>query len=269
MLTPTHFDEYFHNPRINMERQVYKDISHDDACKLGLEVIQLKYDGWWTFLEIKNGTMSFYSRTRRLFKSEPIADPTLDCCLVGEHMQGTQWSQSPDRLGKTFLFDAWRVNGQDLSLVPYADRYRILKAVHARLPSTFQLVQNYPMTSFPDLWALCDEGGGFEGLVYRMRRSVVPVCIFRNKRTFTTDLIVTDFLPGEGKYEGVLGAIRGTTPDGVTVDVGGGFEDEDRRMIWGERDFYMGKKFEVEYRKKFESGSLRHPNFKRWRLNDF
>jgi ATP-dependent DNA ligase len=65
----------------------------------------------------------------------------------------------------------------------------------------------------------------------------------------------------------MLGAIRAHTSSGVIIDVGGGFTDTQRREIWDNQDLYLGKPFEVEARARFESGSLRHPNFVRWRFD--
>lgn len=248
-----------------MERQLYRDCTYEQAVRDEMEVIQLKYDGWWSRIHIKDGVIKFHSRTGRVFKEEPTNDFELDCVLVGEHMFGTQWAQHPDRIGSTFLFDVWKVGIHDLSNTPYTERWSVLRSILQRLPSKFHVIANYPMSSYHDLWALCDSEDGFEGLVYRKKRAIVPVCIFRQKVTFTEDLIAIDFLQGEGKYSEVLGAIQGATSTGVLVKVGGGFNDEDRQLIWGEQDFYRGKVFEVEARKKFESGSLRSPNFVRWR----
>jgi hypothetical protein len=254
-----YFDKYS-----NMERQLYKDATLADAQAKGFDTIQLKYDGWWSCITIKNSTINYQSSAGRIFKSDLIAEP-LDCTLVGEHMHGTQWSQDVSRLGKTFVFDIWKYGEYDLANVPYRNRMQILKTIMPRLPASYEIVKSYPLTSYNDLWNLCDGETGFEGLVYRKMLDPVPSLILRQKRTITVDLKAVRFSEGRGRLEGTLGAITGVTPEGVEVDVGGGFTDEQRDDVWTFRNHYLGRIFEVEAKKKFESGSLRHPNFVRWR----
>jgi ATP-dependent DNA ligase len=250
---------------MKLDRQDYKDSTRAEALAQGCDVCQLKYDGWWTRIEIKNGFVDFYSRTGRKFKSFCFADVELECILVGETMQGTQWSQDPTRVGRTFLFDIWKYDGVMLYGQEYVLRYRFLKLVMSRLPDSFSLVDNYPMSQADELWTGLVQTGAYEGLVYRRRKDFVDVTLLREKNVITRDLKAIGFIEGEGKHAGRLGAIRGETPEGVLVDVGGGFTDQQREEIWYLQDRLLGHYFEVEARAVFDSGSLRHPNFTRWR----
>ncbi len=247
------------------DRQTYRDSTRAAALAAGCDLCQLKYDGWWSRIEIMNGWVRFYSRTNRKFKEFCFADDSLQTILIGEHMQGTEWACDPTREGKTYLFDIWRYDGAALYDQPYSLRYRFLKLVMARLPDTFALVQNFPMSEADALWTGQVETGAFEGLVYRRKDSHVDAPLFREKNTYTTELQVIGFVEGMGQHTGRLGAIIGRTREGVEVRVGGGFTAQDREEIWFLKDRLMGKWFEVESRGKFESGSLRHPNFVRWR----
>lgn len=249
------------------DRQSYKDCDIIAARSFGCDLVQLKYDGWWDRIVIENGWVRHFSRTARMFKEHQLADTTVKCVLIGEHMQGTQWSQQPGRLGRTYLFDAWSWNDTDLTDMPYRDRYRIARLAPSFLPSTYEAIQCYKIDEAPVLWNQHVETNQFEGLVFRRSPDPVSASVYRHKKTFTEDLLCEGFIEGLGKFAGTLGAIRATTKDGTSVDVGGGLTDQDRREIWDNQDLYIGRWFEVEARAKFESGSLRHPNFIRWRTD--
>jgi DNA ligase-1 len=77
------------------------------------------------------------------------------------------------------------------------------------------------------------------------------------------------FIEGNGRLAGTLGSIiggkyvNGTLTD--TIHVGGGFTDAMRDDYWVNMYQYHGQVFEAEGRQLFDSGSLRHPRFLRWR----
>lgn len=250
-----------------IDRQPYRDGTLDEATKKHYDIVQLKYDGWWDRIEINDGLIQHYSQSGRLFKEQRIDDRALSCTLIGEHMIGTQWSQDPGRLGVTFLFDCWRWEQLDLKSLSYFDRYRVMRIAPTRLPETFKAVQCYKTAQRDELWSVQVESGAFEGLVYRRGCDDVTHTILREKRIITDELCCTGFEGGLGKFEDTLGAIIARTKDDVEIRVGGGFTDDERHQIWDARPFYLGRWFEVEARARFESGSLRHPNFVRWRLD--
>lgn len=247
------------------DRQIYKDSSIAEAIAKRCDCVQLKWDGWWSRIELANGFARFYSRTNRLFKELELPAATdFNHVLIGEHMQGTQWSQEPGRLGRTIIFDCWMCGGQDVTEIDYRSRYSLAKSIVRQLPETFSLVDNWPIAHAEDLWIRHVD---YEGLVFRNSKETIAGTIYRHKRTVTEDLLCTGFIEGMGKFVGTLGAINGETTAGVKVDVGGGFDDQQRREIWENQSFYMGKWFEMEARMKFESGSFRHPNFIKWRMD--
>ena len=253
-----------------IDRQTYKDTDINGAKSCGCDLVQLKYDGWWTRIEIAEGWMRFYSRTARMFKETQLANTELRCTLIGEHMQGTQWAQEPGRIGRTFLFDCWSWGDTTLENVPYRDRYRVLRLAPNHLPDTFAVILSYKIEQAQELWKNYVESPSsnqFEGLVFRRTADNLSATVYRQKKIITEDLICDGFIEGMGKFTGMLGAIRAHTSAGVIIDVGGGFTDTQRREIWDNQDLYLGKPFEVEARARFESGSLRHPNFVRWRFD--
>lgn len=65
------------------------------------------------------------------------------------------------------------------------------------------------------------------------------------------DLIILRIIPGEGKYDGLLGAIEcGTIDEMLTVRVGSGFSDDQRRQNWAEK---IGKIATIKYNEKIQS----------------
>jgi len=234
---------------------------------MGCDLVQLKYDGWWSRIEIAEGWVRFYSRTSRLFKELQLANTDLRCTLIGEHMQGTQWAQEPGRIGRTFLFDCWSWGDTTLAEVPYRDRYRVLRLAPSHLPESFTVAPCFPMVRANEIWDNYVATSQYEGLVFRRSADDLGATVYRQKQIITDDLVCDGFIEGMGKFAGTLGAIRAHTKDNVLIDVGGGFTDSQRREIWDNQDLYLGKTFEVEARARFESGSLRHPNFIKWRTD--
>lgn len=249
---------------MQLDRQDYKDATYEEARDAGYDVLQLKYDGWWARVEIKAGKGDIYSRTSRLVTSI-TTNPDVDGTFIGEYMFGTQWSQDPSRQGKIFLFDVWRLGNTHLATYTYRDRYGILRANHALLGVPFELVLNYPILSYDNVWSTQVESGQYEGVVFRRRLAPVDDLILRHKITITEDVQIIDFVEGEGKHTGRLGALCCRTRAGVEVRVGGGLDDKAREDIWANQSAYLGRWCTIEGRARFESGALRHPNFVCWR----
>jgi hypothetical protein len=249
----------------DQDRQIYKDVTIEEAIKRGCDVVQLKYDGWWSYIVTKEGWRRFYSRTKREFRSTHLLDLDENTIMVGEHMQGTQWSQNAARLGRTYLFDIWQYGTHDLTLVDYRTRYNVLKLAAERLPDTFSLAPNYPSSLATSLWESHVEQNGFEGLIFRKSTDPVAAVVYRCKKIVTADLQAISFYEGQGKFAGTLGGINARTESDVLVDVGGGFSDDERNKIWQNQELYLNRWFEIEARAQFTSGSFRHPNFIRWR----
>lgn len=84
--------------------------------------------------------------------------------------------------------------------------------------------------------------------------------LLKYKKVQTMDMKVVDVEYGEGKYEGMIGALicEGTTPDGnaIACRVGSGLSDE-QRFKWAQHnDSIIGKIVEVAYFSISKTGSL-------------
>mgnify|MGYP000898379456 FL=1 len=248
------------------QRQDYRDSTFDEAFRK-CDVLQLKYDGWWARIEIVGGHGRVFTQTNRelpKFAFRLQTEP-LDAVLVGELMYGTQWSQEPTRYGKIYLFDCWQVGTTPLETMDYRTRYSVMSTLQPRLPPNFHKIHNFRIQDYDKIWKEFVEPELFEGVVFRDSKANVAAPVLRHKNTISDDVLVVGFIAGEGKHDGRLGALATRTTSGITLDVGGGFSDEDREEIWRAQDAYRGRWAQVEGKARFSSGALRHPNFVGWR----
>lgn len=244
----------------------YKDATYQEALAEKYDLLQLKYDGWNARIEIHFGWVTWYSKTGRKYAQICYPDTELHAVIYAEHMFGTQWGTQPEREGQVWCHDLYAIDEQPVAHMQYRERYSLLRSITNRLPEKFSVVQSYPMEKFAEVWKdNVLSGPMFEGVVFKRRHDPLNGVIFRQKQVVTEDLQVIGFKEGTNRLTGMLGALIGRTKAGVLVDVGGGLEDVERFMIWTNPDKYMNRWFEAEARGRFESGSLRHPNFIRWR----
>jgi ATP-dependent DNA ligase len=182
-------------------------------------------------------------------------------------MYGTEWAQDPSRKGKVFLHDVYEFEGNPLTEVSYASRYNALIINKHILPKNFELVSCVPINQYPTVWDSCVVHDSFEGVVFRKSFGKLGETILREKLVVTMDGIIIGFDIGDqiGKYKDTLGAVKVLLRNGKVVRVGGGFTDAMRDEIWGNQSGYLDKCCEVKGNREFSSGSLRHPNFVRWR----
>jgi len=118
-------------------------------------------------------------------------------------------------------------------------------------------------------------GAGLEGLILKDATSPYN-CGVRSKRWLklkaeeTLDLPIIDVIQGGGKYSHCMGAIV-VSHKGKAVNVGTGFSDEQREVIW--HNFIncptevIGRTAEVRFQYETPAGSLRHPSFYRIRVD--
>lgn len=170
----------------------------------------------------------------------------------------------------------------------YAERRQVLKLAYERFthaageakfikPTQVYVVSNIEEVS---VYYKTFRDQGFEGLIaknpkafYVKKRSADWMKIKANE---TIDLVVVGAFEGQGKYVGKLGGLI-VDNDGVRVEVGSGFSDDQRESYWEQiqKDEAMagsygtksllGSVVEVQYQEVTPAGSLRHPVFVRLR----
>lgn len=78
----------------------------------------------------------------------------------------------------------------------------------------------------------------------------------------TADLLCVGVTPGEGKYEGLIGALELVDSKGLKVSVGSGLSDADRALL---PSVYLNRVIEIAYEQKLDT--YIQPVFKYLRLN--
>ncbi len=111
---------------------------------------------------------------------------------------------------------------------------------------------------------------GYEGLMYRHPTATYQFgkrskYLLKYKHMKTEDVMCVGFKEGEGKYEGMLGALECTCENGSIVWVGTGFDDEQRNLYWDRREKHIDKMLTIKYQEKTDGGVSRFPVFVTWR----
>jgi DNA ligase-1 len=75
------------------------------------------------------------------------------------------------------------------------------------------------------------------------------------------DCPVVSVHEGQGRLAGTMGHVV-VENNGRLVRVGGGFSDEQRAMIWANRDTVIGSYLEVTFQSRTPDGSMRHPRIR-------
>lgn len=184
--------------------------------------------------------------------------------------------------GKFYCFDAFplevfqSLRSKPNPSQPYGIRYKELRDVYilAELGVEDGIVMppSYIVNDFEQITEIYDNvrARGEEGLIlkrldgrYHPRRNVDWM---KMKGQVEEDVIITGAEEGDGKYVGMLGALI-IDFKGVSVNVGSGFSDEERRSIWADHQNtnLVGRVVEVWFHEVTPDLSMRHPRFKWFR----
>ena len=246
-----------------------------DLIKNNYDFWQLKYDGIWDRCVIRKGIANHYSKTGLCKDSNPTTFP--DCVLIGEYMYGSEWAQHPERVGKFYVFDIESFGEQMLETFDYRERYttmrnRLFNEGATKDPNIL-LAPNYGLSQLESVWERIVSGAlDYEGIICRRWSDTLDSSIGRLKPFITDDVVIMDAYEGkEGKCKNMLGGFKvgkfkqGSGQLTYLYSVGGGFSDPERKKFWSEWPVMQGRVIECYGRKRFASGALRHPNFKRIR----
>lgn len=232
----------------------------------GKDIVQLKMDGIWCLAHVHGDRVDYWSRHGKIKKTERRHPDQIEGKYIGELMFGSEWSQDPKRKGKFYVFDCLELSGLDVRQSTYRNRYQ---AMYLEQPQWVRL-KAYPFHQAVTLWHDVVVARDYEGLVYRDSQGTWDETIFRQKATFTLDLEIVDFEEGQGRLKGTLGKLVASKSaenglaDSPLIHIGGGLSDALRAKIWGNQGIFSGAFIEVECKRIFKSGKLRHPNFVRF-----
>ena len=185
-------------------------------------------------------------------------------------MYGQEWANTFDRKGKFYAFDCV-YRGKSLVHLPYSERYAHMNSVINQSNSSYLCaVKMAPANITESVLSELYQNKAFEGVVLRRLSDPYAVPLFRHKLLLTSDFVITGYSQAEeGQFAGLLGAFCiSEYVDGRLMQVahvGGGFTPKERADFWALRDSLIGKVIEVSYNKRFAGGSIRHPNFVRFR----
>ena len=174
--------------------------------------------------------------------------------IVNSVMQGKASDVDADRI----RFVLWDLIDYDdyfegHSDKPYITRFEQLYGVSIEAPSKYwSLVETKYPTVFDEAQELYKQlrADGHEGAIIKdMNATWSGKRVnhqIKMKAEETLDLRVIDYVPGTGKYQGMLGSLICTDESGkLEVGVGSGFDDNERKTIT--RDSIIGKIIEVKY----------------------
>ena len=241
------------------------------------EILQPKLDGWYAEGTVSEGMMVLRSSTgANLVDFEVHSYDYLGgnrpITFRGEYLYGTNRAKQDEHTYLTYwLYDV-------ILQGPYVERYRFLQRWHTDYMEFCNVLQRQPeiwLTPTYDgegLSYLYEEvkSGRLEGIIGRDLDQGVMDMVHRYKPKFCVDYILIGVEEGQGRLTEHAGALLGGQIKNGRVEMickVAGMNDNLRRDIWVYPDKYIGKVFEAESSQVFESGALRHPRFRRWRLD--
>lgn len=243
-------------------------------------IVSTKFDGNQIFIVKKSGRVSMYTSDWKEFYIKLVADEVHnihgDFVLIGEFMHGCS-GKLGDRT-KSAILTTYRTNfskqianpssleaktnirifdilyltpkGEPVTSVSYKDRLsqatlavldaKLLNVIpHAVMPGKAAKV--FAKELVKDGWegAMCLCPRSYYNIGKRVNNSV------KLKYRKTADLLCIGFVPGEGKYEGMIGALILKDSKNRIVNVGSGLEDYQRSNKY--KVDYLGSVIEIEY----------------------
>ena len=134
------------------------------------------------------------------------------------------------------------------------------------LVDTFQIKNESQMLAMHKQFKL----DGYEGSIVRLNGQYKidgrSKDLLKVKDWHDTEITVTGYVQGKGKFERGLGKFLGTDADGREVEVPWpSLTIEERRKIWSMRTRYIGKELTFEYFERTPDGAYRFPRAKAFR----
>ena len=238
------------------------------------DIIQLKMDGIWGCMDIKDGVYKIYSRTGKIKAEGQVDNKELDATILGEYMFGSHWGNKMGWNGTFFAFDCLRYADDSylhiLGNEPLSVRlnYRDELLIKLKLDFVVPLLE-YPTVMWQQLWQEFVIEKGYEGLVFKDSSSAYgdKDAWARMKGEVEIEYVCTGFQPAaeDSKYEGLAGAVIGTLIDWDCEVKCGGLTYEMRFDFSKKPEAYIGQVFTAKGNGWYGTGAIRHPKFKGWR----
>ena len=238
------------------------------------DIVQLKMDGIWGCMDIKDGVYKIYSRTGKIKAEGQVDNKELDATILGEYMFGSHWGNKMGWNGTFFAFDCLRYADDSylhiLGNEPLSVRLNYRDELIRKLKLDFVVpLLEYPTVMWQQLWQEFVIEKGYEGLVFKDSSSAYgdKDAWARMKGEVEIEYVCTGFQPAaeDSKYEGLAGAVIGTLIDWDCEVKCGGLNYEMRFDFAKKPEAYIGQVFTAKGNGWYGTGAIRHPKFKRWR----
>lgn len=247
--------------------------------------VEPKYDGVRTIAIVRDGSVNYYSRNGKEFANFDVfsnsliklPDGVYDGEVVGADFNTLmtyvhrKHKEGSDIDLKYVVFDMLPLDEFESKVFTMSQRSRSIIVKHnidslhdevILTPEDFYFAANKQDLdkAYRNFVAQGYEGAIVKNIkaVYESKRSKHWIKL---KPVDTLDLEIVDVIEGEGKYVGTLGALVVNHKE-VAVNVGTGYTDEDRNLMWKNKSSLIGKTVEVAYQEITPDGSLRFPVFK-------
>lgn len=145
----------FHTPRI-----IDSSLSH--AISVGCDCVMLKHDGFPVTINCAaqqcNIIAEWPGAKRESIENIQLHEP-LDALLVGARSRFTP---------VVHLYDCWWLNGQDVQMLTYRERYVLTRMSAKKLDERFVMVPALPIQAAHELWKdVVADPDSLKGLVFR------------------------------------------------------------------------------------------------------
>ena len=249
--------------------------------------VQLKCDGSYREMKVKDGKVSFVSRQGKEYEYPQLAKSVLDSKIpdgyyLGEftigdafhamnRFEGNGILNRKDCPEKDIHFTVWdylSLSNYENCVEPYKFRIVRLQALQFWFPDFMSVVDSHVAHDMDDIIKYNSQymNQGLEGSVIKLIDYVFKNGTshqqFKLKLKVDADVRITGTTKGEGKYSDTIGAITFSTDDNLVMGKVSGMTDTLRRDIGNNPSKYIGKIMSVEFNDLTPENNLSHPRFK-------
>jgi len=242
------------------------------------DTFELKMDGIWGCMMIKDGEYQIYSRTSKIKKTGKLPFTIVgEYTFLGEFMKGSHWGHKMGYDGHFFIFDCLKWRDSDLQDFSLGMRRRkvkmfidIAKEMASKEDNKWLKVLPYmSIDKLVNFWDIYVKDKAYEGVVLKDSMSTYneDKAWARIKNRAEIEYMCIGFEPADSKsrYAGQVGAVLGSLVDKPCKVQCGGLSDVERMLFTEDPDLYIGRVFSATGHGFYPSGSLRHPKFGKWR----
>ena len=269
-------------------------LAHKRSDRLNIEegvYIQPKLDGVRCYTRLVDGEIKMFSRNHKEFKNVKHITTELgeffkwnpDSIIDGElynhkfrdnfnkiiSLVRKQKPTQADRFEASsslqyHVYDLFNPNQPD---VDYKGRYNTIFRQLSGLRSVKRIKNNCATSQKAiDMIHKINKQDGYEGSMlranepYQQKRSHG---LQKVKDWHDTEFTITGFIEGKGKFQGGLGKFLGKDESGRAIEVPyPNITITDRKLLWQDKDYYLGKTATFEYFERTPAGAYRFPRFK-------